>query len=49
VNEHEKKDIEDKIKLVMKQDCQVIWEFVDDIPKTPQGKRLYTISKVWRS
>ena len=49
VNEHEKKDIEKRIKLVMGSDCQIIWEFIDDIPKTPQGKRLYTISLVWRS
>jgi len=49
VNESEKKDIEEKIKLVMGKDCQVIWEFVDEIPKTPQGKHLYTISMVWRS
>jgi phenylacetate-CoA ligase len=48
VNEHEKKDIENKVKLVMGWDCQVVWEFVDDIPKTPQGKHLYTLSKVWR-
>jgi phenylacetate-CoA ligase len=49
VNESEKKDIEEKIKLVMGADCQVIWEFVDEIPKTPQGKHLYTRSLIWES
>jgi len=47
VNESEKKDIENKIKLVMGQDCQIIWDFVDEIPKTSQGKYLYTKSLVW--
>jgi acyl-coenzyme A synthetase/AMP-(fatty) acid ligase len=49
VNESEKKDIEEKIKLVMGADCQVIWEFVDEIPKTPQGKHHYTRSLIWES
>lgn len=40
----EKKDIEDKIKVQMGQDCKIIWDFVDDIPKTRSGKYLYTIS-----
>jgi len=41
----EKKDIEDKIKLVMGQSCKVIWEFVESMPKT-DGKYLYTKSKI---
>ena len=40
----EKKDIEDRIRLQMGQDCKIIWDFVDDIPKTRSGKYLYTIS-----
>ena len=48
VNESEKNEIDDKIKLVMGQDCQVLWDFVDEIPKTPQGKYLYTKSLVQR-
>ena len=40
----EKKDIEDKIRLQMGQDCKIIWDFVDDIPKTKSGKYLYTVS-----
>jgi len=46
INVSEKRDIEDKIKLVMGKDCKIIWEFVDEIPKTPQGKYLYTKSLV---
>jgi len=48
MNESEKRDIEDKIKLVMGQDCKIIWEFVEEIPKTKSGKYLYTKSLVWR-
>jgi len=40
----EKRDIEDKIRLQMGQDCRIIWEFVEDIPKTKSGKYLYTKS-----
>ncbi len=40
----EKKNIEDKIKLQMGQDCKVTWSFVDEIPKTKSGKYLYTKS-----
>ena len=46
IEESEKKDIEDKIKLVMGQGCQVTWDFVDEIPKTLQGKYIYTRSLV---
>ncbi|MBE3089003.1 MAG: phenylacetate--CoA ligase family protein [Actinobacteria bacterium] len=38
----EKKDIEKKIRLQMGQDCKIIWDFVDEIPKTKSGKYLYT-------
>jgi phenylacetate-CoA ligase len=38
----EKKSIEEGIKLVMGKDCKVIWEVVDEIPKTKMGKYLYT-------
>ncbi len=40
----EKKDIENRIRLQMGLDCKIIWDFVDDIPKTRSGKYLYTIS-----
>jgi phenylacetate-coenzyme A ligase PaaK-like adenylate-forming protein len=39
-------DIEKKIKIVMGNECKVVFEFVDHIPKTKTGKFLYTISKV---
>ena len=48
ISESEKRDIEDKIKLVMENDCKIVWEFVDEIPKTESGKYLYTKSLVWR-
>ena len=48
VNNHEQFEIEEKIRLVMGKDCEVIWEAVDEIPKTSSGKHLYRISYVWR-
>jgi acyl-coenzyme A synthetase/AMP-(fatty) acid ligase len=33
----------------MGQECQIKWDFVDDIPKTVSGKYLYTKSLVWRT
>jgi phenylacetate-CoA ligase len=48
IEESEKIDIEDKIKLVMGQDCKIIWEFVKEIPRIESGKYLYTKSLVWR-
>lgn len=44
-----KLDINAKIRLVMGQDCKIKWDFVDDIPKTPSGKYMYTKSLVWKS
>ena len=46
--ESEKRDIEDKIKIVMGEDMNITWEFVDDIPKTKSGKYVYTKSLVWK-
>jgi phenylacetate-CoA ligase len=48
INEPERKDIEDKIKVVMGKDIKIIWEFVDDIPKTKSGKYIYIRSLVKR-
>ena len=42
-----KKDIEEKIKLMMGNDCKIIWEFVEDIPKTKSGKYNYIKSLIW--
>ncbi len=44
--ESELLDIKSKIQHVMGENTEVIFEFVDEIPKTPTGKFLYTISKV---
>jgi phenylacetate-CoA ligase len=44
----EKRDIENKIKVIMGKECLIVWEFVDDIPKTKSGKYLYTKSLVGR-
>lgn len=41
-------NIESKIKLVMGQECRIIWDYVDEIPKTASGKYLYTQSLVWK-
>lgn len=41
-------DITGKIKFVMGQTCKVDWKFVADIPKTAQGKHLFTRSLVKR-
>jgi phenylacetate-CoA ligase len=35
-------EIESKVRLVMGDDCRVTWEYVDVIPRTPQGKHLFT-------
>ena len=44
----EKNEIEQKIRVTMGQDCKILWEFVDEIPKTSSGKYLYTQSLVKR-
>jgi phenylacetate-CoA ligase len=47
INNAEKRDIENKIKFVMGDDCDIIWEFVDEIPVTSTGKHLYTKSLLY--
>ena len=39
-------DITQKIKMVMGEECQVIFQYVEEIPKTVTGKFRYTISNV---
>ena len=39
-------DITDKIKQVMGQDCRVDFIFVEEVPPSPSGKYLYTISEL---
>jgi phenylacetate-CoA ligase len=48
ISEHYKKDVDEKIRVVMGQECIILWQKVDDIPKTPTGKYLYTKSLVGR-
>jgi phenylacetate-CoA ligase len=43
---HDIQDIERKIRLVMGDECQVTWGFVGAIPRTPQGKHLFTRSLI---
>jgi phenylacetate-CoA ligase len=37
-------EIEAKVRLVMGDDCRLTWDFVDAIPRTAQGKHLFTRS-----
>lgn len=48
VSEDEKKDVEDEMKFLLGQDCEIIWDFANEIPKTTQGKYLYIRSLVSR-
>ena len=45
-NEEDISDIKNKIKLVMGINCKVVFEFVDKIKKTPNGKYLNTVSEI---
>ncbi|MCP4607489.1 MAG: phenylacetate--CoA ligase family protein [Planctomycetes bacterium] len=47
-NALEKEEIEKKIKRLMGNDSEIIWEFVEKIPKTETGKYLYRKSLVPR-
>jgi phenylacetate-CoA ligase len=44
--ESEKNEIEKKIQVAMGADCKIVWDFVENIPKTNSGKYLYTQSFV---
>ncbi len=46
VNVAEQKEIERKIRLLMGQSCQIIWEFVDEIPTTKSGKYIWVKSLI---
>jgi len=48
INSYEQSNIEEQIRLVMGRDCAIMWNIVDEIPKTTSGKHLYRISLVWR-
>jgi len=49
INYAEKREIESKIKLVMGKDCKVLWEFIEEMPRTRSGKYLYTKSLIHRT
>lgn len=42
----DQKDLENKIRLVMGNDCLIDWHIVETIPRTPQGKLLFTRSLI---
>jgi len=44
INNSERQDIDNKIRLVMGKQCDILWEIVDDIPKTQNGKYVFTKS-----
>lgn len=44
---NEQDEINKKILLVMGNDCQIEWKIVDEVPRTPQGKLLFTRSLVY--
>jgi len=48
ISDQFKNDNNEKIRVVMGPECKIIWNFVDEIPKTPSGKYLYTKSLIWR-
>lgn len=43
-----KNEVDAKIRVVMGPECKIIWNIVEDIPKTSSGKYLYTKSLVWK-
>lgn len=43
-----RREIVEKVRLVMGSDCRVAWDFVPDIAPTASGKFRYTLSKVAR-
>lgn len=48
ISDQYKNNINQKIRVVMGPECKIIWNIVDDIPKTPSGKYLYTKSLIKR-
>lgn len=46
INYAEKREIESKIRFVMGKSCNIIWEFVEEIPTTQSGKHIYVKSLV---
>lgn len=48
INLNEKRTIDAQIRLIMGSHSKIVWNIVDDIPKTASGKYVYTKSMVWR-
>lgn len=48
INNYEKREIDSKIKFVMGNNCDIIWEFVEEIPTTHSGKHIYTKSLLYQ-
>jgi phenylacetate-CoA ligase len=48
ISNHYKNEVNEKMRVVMGSGCNIIWDIVDDIPKTQSGKYRYTISRVVR-
>jgi len=44
--ENNKQKIDDAIKKVMGENCEIIWQEVHDIPNLPSGKYLYSYSEI---
>jgi phenylacetate-CoA ligase len=42
----QKRVVEEKVRLVMGEDCRVVWKHVPSLPPMPMGKRLYTVSHI---
>jgi phenylacetate-CoA ligase len=43
-----KNDVDKRIRVGMGSECKIIWDIVDDIPKTPSGKFMNTQSLIWK-
>jgi len=46
LKKEEMESMEKNIKILMGDKCNIVWKFVDDIPPSPSGKQLYTISEI---
>lgn len=45
--ENDKREIESKIRLVMSPQCVVLWNIVESVPRTTQGKLIFTRSLLY--
>jgi phenylacetate-CoA ligase len=47
INNIERREIDQNIKKYMGKDCEIMWDFVDEIPRSPGGKYLYVKSLLY--